>query len=114
MTSPKQLKYWRKNIKIIYRILFGFICNFNCIKKLHVFKTAFLCQKNVHLVLIILIRRGKFVLSFLDFYLFFCDFFYFGEIYFKKKTRRARPGRRPSRAGRPRRRRLLRASAAAD
>ena len=52
-----------------------FICNFNCIKKLHVFKTAFLCQKNVHPVLIILTRRGKFVLSFLDFYLFFYEFF---------------------------------------
>ena len=72
MTSPKQLKYWRENIKIIYWILFAILI---ALKKLHVFKTAFLCQTNVHPVLIILTRRGKFVLSFLDFYLFFCDFF---------------------------------------
>ena len=61
MTSPKQLKYWRKSVKIIYWILFAILI---ALKKLHVFKTAFLCQKNVHPVLIILIIRGKFVSSF--------------------------------------------------
>ena len=45
MTSPKQLKYWRKNIKIIYWILFGFLFAILIVKKVHVFKTAFLCQK---------------------------------------------------------------------
>ena len=53
-----------------------FICNFNCIKKiLHVFKNLFLCQKNVHPILDFLTRRGKFILYFLDFYLFFYEFF---------------------------------------
>ena len=28
MTSPKQLKYWRKNVKIIYWHLFGFYLQF--------------------------------------------------------------------------------------
>ena len=34
MTSPKQLKYWRKNIKIKYMILFGVYCYFICIRKI--------------------------------------------------------------------------------
>ena len=58
MTSPKKLKYWRKNIKNqifdFIRILFAILI---ALQKLHVFKTAFLDQENVHLVLIILIRR---------------------------------------------------------
>ena len=41
MTSPKQLKYWRKNIKIIYLILFGFIQILFALEKLHVFKVVF-------------------------------------------------------------------------
>ena len=57
MTSPKKLKYWRKNIKNqifdFIRILFEILI---ALEKLHVFKTAFLGQENVHLVLIILIR----------------------------------------------------------
>ena len=73
------------------RILFAILI---ALKKLHVFKTAFLCQTNDHLVLIILIRRGKFVLSFLDFYLFFCKLFCFRRNI--KKKHRARPGRGPA------------------
>ena len=56
---------------------------------MHVFKTAFLGQENVRLVLIILIRRWKFVLAFLDFYLFFYDFFSSAEYYLKKNPERA-------------------------
>ena len=42
MTSPKQLKYWRKSVKIIYWNLFGFYLQFYCIIKiLHVFKILF-------------------------------------------------------------------------
>ena len=41
MTSPKQLKYWRKNVKIIYSILFEFIWILFALEKLHVFKIAF-------------------------------------------------------------------------
>ena len=74
-------------IRILFVILFA-------LEKFHVFKTAFLGQQNVHLVLIILIRREKFVLAFLDFYLFFCDFFGFGK-YLKKKAER-RLGRSPA------------------
>ena len=91
MISPKQLKYWRKNVKIIYWILFAIL---NALKTLSVFKTTFLCQKNVHPVLNILTRRGNFVLSFLDFYLFFYECF--GGTFKKKNSRRARPGRGPA------------------
>ena len=45
MTSPKQLKYWRKNVKIIYWILFAI---FIALKILHVFKIFILDYKNVH------------------------------------------------------------------
>ena len=73
MTSPKQLKYWRKNVKIIYWILFAILI---ALKKYCMFsKIYFLCKKNVHPILDFLTRRGKFVLSFLDFYLFFYEFF---------------------------------------
>ena len=75
MTSPKQLKYWRKNVKIIIGIYSDFICNFNCIKNIACFQKLFLCQNNVHPVLNILTRRGKFVLSFSVFYLFFYKLF---------------------------------------
>ena len=73
-----------------------FICNFTCIKKLHVFKTAFLGQKNVHLVLIILIRRGKFILYFLT-------FIYFSTHYFPRNIKKNARARRaaPSRARPP-------------
>ena len=69
-------------------ILFGFYLQFCLHKKNCTFsKLHFWAKKIVHLVLIILIRRGKFVLAFLDFYLFFCDLFRFGE--FKKNAERA-------------------------
>ena len=71
MTSPKQLKYWRKNVKIIIWNLFAI---FIALKILHVFKIFIFDFKNVHPILDFLTRRGKFVLSFLDFYLFFYDF----------------------------------------
>ena len=77
MTSPKQLKYWRKSVKIIYWNLFGFYLQFYCIIKiLHVFKNLFSCQKNVHPILDLLTGRGKFILYFLDFYLFFYVLFF--------------------------------------
>ena len=60
-------------------------------------------SKNVHLVLIILIRQGKFVLSFLDFYLIFCDFFRFGGIFKKKETAPDRAEAQPSQPAHPRR-----------
>ena len=44
MTSPKQLKYWRKSVKIIYWNLFGFyLQNFIALKILHVFEIFILC-----------------------------------------------------------------------
>ena len=50
----KIIEILEKNIKIKYLILFAILI---ALEKLHVFKTAFLGQENVHLVLIILIRR---------------------------------------------------------
>ena len=50
-------------------------------------KKLFLCQTNVHPILDFLTRRGKFILSFLDFYLFFYELFSAERI--KKKQRRA-------------------------
>ena len=58
MTSPKQLKYWRKNVKIIIWILFAI---FIALKILHVFKIFILDYKNVHPILDFLTRWGKFV-----------------------------------------------------
>ena len=72
MTSPKQLKYWRKNVKIIYWNLFAILLHY---KNIACFQNFILCQKNVHPILDFLTRRGKFILSFLDFHLFFYDFF---------------------------------------
>ena len=42
MTSPKQLKYWRKNVKIIYWILFAILI---ALKILHIFKNLFCVKK---------------------------------------------------------------------
>ena len=72
MTSPKQLKYWRKNIKIIYWILFAILI---ALKKFARFQICIFVSKNVHPVLDILTRPGKFVLSFFNFYLLFYEFF---------------------------------------
>ena len=44
MTSPKQLKYWRKNVKIFYWSLFGFYLQFYCIKNIA-------CIQNIYFVL---------------------------------------------------------------
>ena len=67
-------------------------------------------SKNVHGVLIILTRRGKFVLPFLDFYLFFYEFFS-AECLKKRAPDRAeaQPSGRPSRASPPRARQRRRA-----
>ena len=76
MTSPKQLKYWRKNIKIIYWILFGFYLQILvALKKFARFQNCIFVSKNVHPILDFLTRRGKFILSFLVFYLFFYELF---------------------------------------
>ena len=75
MTSPKQLKYWRKNVKIFYWIYLNFICNFYCIKNIACFQNIYFDLKNVHPILDFLTRRGKFILYFSDIYLFFCELF---------------------------------------
>ena len=72
MTSPKQLKYWRKNVKIIIWNLFAI---FIALKILHVYKIFILDYKNVHPILDFLTRRGKFISYFSDFYLFFYELF---------------------------------------
>ena len=48
MTSPKQLKYWRKNVKIIIWNLFAIFIAF---KNMHVFKIFIFDFKNVHPIL---------------------------------------------------------------
>ena len=72
MTYPKQLKYWRKNVKIIIWNLFAI---FIALKILHIFKIFILDYKNVHPILDFLTRRVKFILYFSDFYLFFYELF---------------------------------------
>ena len=69
-------------------------------KNIACFQKFILCQTNVHPILDFLTRRGKFILSFLDFYLFFYKFF--RETYLKKiaapdwaEPSRARPSARP-------------------
>ena len=58
MTYPKQLKYWRKNVKIIIWNLFAI---FIALKILHIFNIFILDYKNVHPILDFLTRWGKFV-----------------------------------------------------
>ena len=62
-------------LKSFIGIYLDFICNFNCIKNIACFQKLIFVLKNVHPILDFLTRRGKFVLSFLDFYLFFYEFF---------------------------------------
>ena len=45
MTSPKQLKYWRKNVKIIYWNYLDFICYFYCIKNIACFQNIYFVLK---------------------------------------------------------------------
>ena len=68
MTSPKQLKYWRKNVKNNIWDLFAI---FIALKILHVFKIFIFDFKNVHPILDFLTRREKFISYFSDFYLVF-------------------------------------------
>ena len=58
-------------LKSFTGIYWDFICNFYCIKILHVFKIFIFDFKNVHPILDFLTRRGKFISYFSDFYLFF-------------------------------------------
>ena len=70
-------------------------------------KKLFLCQKNVHPILDLLTRRGKFILSFWTFIYFSTNF---SAKRIEKKLRAARPGRGPAErqaAGPPRRPLLL-------
>ena len=83
MTSPKQLRYSRKNVKIIIWILFAIFIAF---KNMHVFKMFIFDFKNVHPTLDFLTRQGKFISYFSDFYSFFYAIF-FAEL--KKKDARA-------------------------
>ena len=76
MTSPKTLKYWRKNVKNIIWNLLDFICNFIAFKNMHVLKIFIFDFKNVHPILDFLTRRGKFISYFSDFYLFFYAIFF--------------------------------------
>ena len=72
MTSPKQLKYWRKMLKSFIGFIWILFAILIALKKYCMFSNIyFLCKKNVHPVLNILTRQGKFVSVFLDFYLFF-------------------------------------------
>ena len=63
-------------LKSLFGIYLDFICNFYCIKILHIFKIFILDYKNVHPILDFLTRRGKFISYFFDFYLFFYAMFF--------------------------------------
>ena len=60
-----------KILKIKYLILSDFIAILFALEKFARFQNCILGPRNVHRVLIILIRRWKFVLAFLDFYFIF-------------------------------------------
>ena len=71
MTFPKIKKYWgfnKKSNKVLFWFYLLFYLNLGKITR---FQKLHLEPKNVHPVLNILFRRRKFVLIFLDFYLFF-------------------------------------------
>ena len=90
MTSPKQLKYWRKNVKNIILELIGFYLQFLLHLKICMFSKMFIFDfKNVHAILDFLTRRGKFISYFSEFYLFFYAFS--SRNFFKKKTRARAP-----------------------
>ena len=64
-----------KMLKTLFGIYLDFICNFYCIKNIAFFQNIYFVLKNVHPILEFLTRRGKFILSSLDFYLFFYEYF---------------------------------------
>ena len=66
MRGAKIMKYWRKNIKNKYLILFGFHFYFICLGKICIPKIAFEAQINVHLVRLIFRGQGKFISGFLE------------------------------------------------
>ena len=75
MTSPKQLKYWRKMLKSFIGFIWILFAIFIALKILHVLKIFIFDFKNVHPILDFLTRRGKFISYFYDFYLFFYAIF---------------------------------------
>ena len=66
MTSPQIMKYWRKNIKNKYLILFGFYLILFELGKIRFLKISFWAQINVHLVRLIFRGRRKFISGFLE------------------------------------------------
>ena len=82
-------------LKSFIGIYLDFICNFYCIKNIACFQNIYFDLKNVHPILDFLTRRGKFILYFSDFYLFFYAIF-FAELI--KKNALARLGRGPAEA----------------
>ena len=62
-------------LKSFIGIYLDFICNFYCIKNIACFQNIYFVLKNVHPILDFLTRRGKFILYFSDFYLFFYELF---------------------------------------
>ena len=87
MTSPKIMKYWRKNIKNKYLILFGFYLNQ---EKYAFLKIAFQAQINVHLVRLIFRGRGKFISGFLESVQYLFSFFFCTTELFQKKVKPTR------------------------
>ena len=75
MTSPKQLKYWRKMLKKLFGIYLDLFAIFIAFRNMHVFKMFIFDFKNVHPILDFLTRREKFISYFSDFlFIFLCNF----------------------------------------
>ena len=62
-------------LKTLFGIYLDLFAIFIAFKNMHVSKYLFFISKNVHPILDFLTRRGKFILYFSDFYLFFYELF---------------------------------------
>ena len=62
-------------LKSLFGIYLDFICNFYCIKNIACFQNIYFVLNKCSPILDFLTRRGKFILYFSDFYLFFYELF---------------------------------------
>ena len=106
MTSPQIMKYWRKNIKNKYLILFGIYLILFELGKIRFLKISFWAQINVHLVRLIFSGRRKFISGFLESVQYLFSYFFCTSELLKKHAQ-AQLDRSPAPAHLAPRRRLL-------
>ena len=86
MTSPKQLKYRRKNVKIIIWILFEFIWILFALEKLQVFKNCILAPRKCSSCSKYFIQTVKIYFGIFSFFIYFSRILFRSAKLFKKKV----------------------------